>query len=160
MVTEQEVRDKLRELIQQAAPQAAVWSDWPLEMDEQFNANCLKSRADNNEIHAWIMQRRGRTEAPAGTSKEIVTWTFEIWLFYGARSKAQEPSTMTIFQREIDEVAAWLAARRTLELDNAGMAVKGHRGLTMYESDKFPLSGRIVHIAKCQLDLELYQNIC
>jgi hypothetical protein len=160
VITELDARRQLKKLIQAAAPAARVYDDWPLEADETWNANALKSPADGNEVHCWMMQRAARTEEAAGTGRDLVQWTFEIWLFYGARSRAQEPASMTIFQQEIDAVAAYLAQRRTLELDAPGSGVRGHRGLQMYQGDKFPLSGRTVHIAKCQLVLELYQHWC
>src|SRR5688572_902744 len=79
------LRQGLARLIESVAPTARVYERWPLKFDIGKTAELLKSTADSNRIHAWIIGINRAIPREKKVGGTAIEWdlTIRIWGLIG-----------------------------------------------------------------------------
>ncbi len=79
------LRQGLKRLIENVAPTAKVYERWPLKFDIGQTAELLKSSADGNRIHAWIIGINRAIPVEQRVGGRVLDWnlTVRVWGFIG-----------------------------------------------------------------------------
>jgi hypothetical protein len=116
------LRQGLARLMKYAAPTAKVFERWPLKFDVGKTAELLKSPADGNRIHAWILGIYRATpyeEAIGGGNAFRWDLTIRIWGLIGYQHGIDSNNPTNELERELRKLThAIYRNREHLTLDN------------------------------------------
>lgn len=160
-VTWKSLREGIRDCIKLAAPNAVVYSSWPLKYNIGDTVNLLQSSADNGKVHAWIVgiNKANTFEDKVGGHQIKFDLNVRIWGFLGY-DQVYSGTTQDIIEEELVKVTRIIYANRdALKLSN--LANSGEIGIIDWEDidvHGFGGDGHDVHVAQGNLNVVLREQ--
>jgi len=148
-MTDQEVRQAIKETIAETQVTAVVWpynalshelSEWP-----------GKFRCEDGKTHGWIIKRASIESSWKNASRDRQTWVYDIWGFYGFRDESEDDNSDNEWAVIIDAVTASLKNKPTLELEE----VEKHQLLQVEANTTIDTGEGTLHFARCRLRVML-----
>ena len=155
-----DLRKAIRDCIKLVAPDAVVYSSWPLKFDIGKTVNLLRSQADGNKVHAWIIDvnRAEVDDKKAGGYQLEWILNVRIWGFVGYEA-THDDSVQSTIEDEVRAITQVLHVnRKHLGLDDTS-ALK-EVGLVVWDNIEVNAfgSGEDVHVAQGNLEIRLSEN--
>jgi hypothetical protein len=151
------LRQGIARLIESVAPTAKVYERWPLKFDVNKTAELLKSPADGNRIHSWIIgihKALPRIEKVGGTAIE---WdlTIRVWGLIGYQFGTDSDNPQNTIELEAKRIAQVVYLNQAhLTLDNT--QALGEVGMVEFNDIDAAGFGRDdIIVAKGELEIEI-----
>lgn len=99
------LRKALRTCILLVAPNARVYSSWPLKYDIKQTINLLQSQSDNNKVHCWMISISETDPEAPKAGGYYLEWEINvrIWGFVGY-GFTHDDATQSIIEDEVKKI--------------------------------------------------------
>lgn len=155
------LRQGIKLCIQAGAPNAIVYSRWPLKFSVGDTVELLKSNRDNDRVHAWIVGVETASPADRKAGGNALEWDLKlrIWGFVGYEYGQDDDTTQDIIENEARLITSILYLnRKNLGMDDIrGLKDVGLLSFTDIDVHGFG-SGDDVHVAQGTLSITLSEN--
>ena len=102
--TEAQVRASIKDVIQAAAPNAVIYPWWILGHKENHWPGLLRSSADDNKVHGYVITRSSNEGTETGSRCVRRYWSYELWGFHYYETGNSTSNTDLTFNAEIDAI--------------------------------------------------------
>lgn len=158
MITEDDLLDRLVTIIKRPhiAPKSEAYNRWVQENNLQTWLGRLKSKHDNDRIHAFMMQLAEHDPTREATNKFKHSWRVEFWGVYGQEHGTATNNSQRTFNTELRAFRHELEkpTERQLGFNLETDGVKGHSGLR-YRVSTMRTSKAVIHLAEMELNVEM-----
>lgn len=155
-----DLRQALKRCIMAVAPNAVVYSSWPLKYDIGETVRLLRSQADGNKVHAWMISINEAEPFDVKAGGYNLQWDLNvrIWGFVGYEAIHDDSiqSTIELESRRISQII--YLNQKHLGLEDTG-ALKNVGQVVWDDIDVNAFSGgEDVHVAQGNLSITLSES--
>lgn len=150
MTTDEEVRQRIKEIIAVPQPDARIWPYNALSHNLAEWPGLFRTEAGGT--HGWVIKRDPVSSdwKNAGRSRDV--WIYDIWGFYGFRSGNESSNSDNEWSAIVDATRAALKAAPTLD---ELAEIERHELLQVVQNTTIDCGEETLHLSRCRLTVRL-----